>query len=119
MTRVLALSFIAVVLCGCMSTRYSYTEPTALAAAEAGQRDFSLAQTDDNDALRAYQRCQNGVQSTETVHTAGDVAVAVATLSIYSPQTVRITCNDRPARGFYLDGDDEQVVVSTLAGDVL
>ena len=112
MTRVLLLSIIAFTFVGCASTRYQYNDGAAPVEPV----------TDEQDAVVAYDLCTHGVQTIEARRTVSDLALTVVTLSLYSPNTVFIQCQEAPARGFFLDDADSAVVAlpaNAMAGDVL
>lgn len=95
---------------GCFSTTFQYSSRApAGQAQEAGRAFLIRGLINLNDPLRAYDYCPSGVQSVETVHTFGDMFLGCLTASIYTPNTVKVTCASGAAHNFFLDENDSVV----------
>ena len=103
-------------LTGCLRTTFSYSERTDDRKEEIGRTFLIGGLVDTNEPLRAYDFCPEGISSVQTVHSFGDLVLSCLTIGIYTPNTVRITCQGGAAHQFYLDDDDH--VVAHEAFDV-
>lgn len=117
-------------LSGCFSTTFSYSNKAPGRTEEVGRTFLIRGLVNLNDPLRAYELCPEGVQAVETIHTFGDGFLGCLTAGIYSPNTVRVTCQSGAAHNFYLNESDEVVaqqsfdeegtlVSESVASDVL
>jgi len=107
-TGILLLAAVTLVT-GCFSTTFSYSNRAPGRTDEVGRTFLIRGLINSNDALRAYDLCPEGVQSVEVVHTFGDQFLGCLTIGIYTPNTVRVTCQSGAAHNFYLDANDEVV----------
>lgn len=96
-------------LTGCFSTTFSYSNRAPGRTDEVGRTFLIRGVVNSNDPLRAFDLCPEGVSSVETLHTFGDSFLGCLTLQIYTPNTVRVTCQSGAAHNFYLDAEDEVV----------
>lgn len=96
-------------LTGCWSTTFTYSNKAPGRVEEVGRTFYIFGLIDGNDALRGYELCPEGVQSVQKIHTFGDMLLTCITLSIYSPNTVRVTCVGGGGHNFYLDENDDVV----------
>lgn len=107
-TGILLLAAVTLVT-GCFSTTFSYSNRAPGRTDEVGRTFLIRGLINSNDPLRAYDLCPEGVQSVEVVHTFGDQFLGCLTIGIYTPNTVRVTCQSGAAHNFYLDNNDEVV----------
>lgn len=107
-TGILLLAAVTFVT-GCYSTTFSYSNRSPGRTDEVGRTFLIAGLINSNDPLRAYDLCPEGVASVEVIHTFGDQFLGCLTLSIYTPNTVRVTCQSGAAHNFYLDESDEVV----------
>ena len=102
-------------LTGCMRNTFEYTDRAPGQIIEEGRTFYIAGLIDGNDGpVRAHELCPNGVQAVETIHTVGNMCIGCVTLSIYTPNTVRVTCASGAAHNFYLDENDEVVAHETV-----
>lgn len=119
----------ATFLSGCYSTTFSYSNRAPGRLEEVNRTFLIRGLVNSNDPLRAYEVCPEGVASVEVVHTFVDSLLGCVTLQIYTPNTVRVTCQGGAAHDFYLDENDEVIAQQsydhgmsldhTVASDVL
>lgn len=117
-------------LTGCFSTTFSYSNRSPGRTDEVGRTFLIRGLINSNDPLRAYDLCPEGVASVEVIHTFGDQFLGCLTIGIYTPNTVRVTCQSGAAHNFYLDDNDEvlasqsfdesgELLSESVASDVL
>ena len=106
---ILLLAAAVTLLAGCWKTTFVYNKGVPGRVEEVGRTFMLLGLIDRNDPLRAYELCPEGVKSVEKVHTFGDGLLTCLTLTIYSPNTIRVTCKGGAGHNFYLDEDDELI----------
>lgn len=115
---------------GCFSTTFSYSDRAPGRTEEVGRTFLIYGLVNSNDPLNAFELCPEGVASVETIHTFGDQFLGCLTIGIYTPNTVRVSCQSGAAHNFYLDESDEVVaqqsydeagtlVSETVSSDVL
>ena len=107
-TGILLLAAVTL-LTGCFSTTFSYSNRAPGRTDEVGRTFLIRGLINSNDPLKAYDLCPEGVSSVEVIHTFGDQFLGCLTIGIYTPNTVRVTCQSGAAHNFYLDADDEVI----------
>src|SRR5690554_6471125 len=122
MVAMLALFFVGST--GCISNTFDYPSRQADGRVMEESRTFLIyGLVDRNDRpVVGHELCNGPVKSVETVHTFGNQCIGCITLSIYTPNTVRVTCATGTAHNFYLDEDDAVVgheVVDEETGEVV
>ena len=99
---------------GCLSSVFQYSNKTPGRTEQVGRTFLIFGIVNSNDVLRANDLCPEGIQSVETIHTFGNLFLACLTFNIYTPNTVRVTCQSGAAHNFYLNEDDEVVAQQTF-----
>ncbi|RDV37733.1 hypothetical protein DV096_11475 [Bradymonadaceae bacterium TMQ3] len=104
---------------GCISNTFDYPSRQADGRMMEESRTFFIyGLVDGNDRpVVAHELCNGPVKSVETVHTFGNMCISCVTISIYTPNTVRVTCASGTAHNFYLDEDDAVVGHEVVDGD--
>lgn len=115
-TGILLLAAVTLVT-GCFSTTFSYSNRSPGRTDEVGRTFLLRGVVNSNDPLKAYDLCPEGVASVETIHTFGDGFLGCITFQIYTPNTVRVTCQSGAAHNFYLDENDEVIASSSYDED--
>lgn len=108
MTGVVLLAAVTF-LTGCFSTTFSYSNRAPGRTEDVNRTFLIRGVVNSNDPLRAFEVCPEGVASVEVVHTFVDGLLGCVTLQIYTPNTVRVTCQGGVAHDFYLDENDEVI----------
>ncbi len=108
-------------LTGCFSTTFSYSNRAPGRTDEVGRTFLIRGLVNSNDPLRAYDLCPEGVSGVEVIHTFGDQFLGCLTIGIYTPNTVRVTCQSGAAHNFYLDANDDVIAHSSFdeSGELL
>lgn len=116
MKKALFTLFIPIFFSACFSSTFQYSNKTPGRTEEVGRTFLIYGLVNSNEPLRAQDLCPEGVQGVETIHTFGNMFLACLTFQIYTPNTVRVTCQSGAAHNFYLNEDD--AVVAQQSFDV-
>lgn len=127
MKKVFLVALLAILiggLTGCMRQTFDYPSRTTDGRQMAESQTFYFNGLFDGTRgpVIAHQLCNGPVKSVETVNTIGNLCVTGITFTIYSPNTVRVTCAAGTAHNFYLDEDDTVVGHETVdleSGEIL
>lgn len=117
-------------LVGCYSSTFQYSNKSPGRTEQVGRTFLIFGLVNSNEVLRAQDLCPEGVQGVETIHTFGNMFLSCLTFNIYTPNTVRVTCQSGAAHNFYLNDEEEVVaqqsfdsegnmIAETVSSDVL
>ncbi len=118
MKRVVLIALVLATTLGCARTSFDYASRTDGRKEELSRTFYMVGLVNTNEPLRAYDFCPEGVKSITTVHTFGDALLSFLTLTIWTPNTVRITCQGPSAHQFYIDENDEIIAREPVASGV-
>jgi hypothetical protein len=91
----LAIAAIVLSLTGCATQRFDVRSDTQNAPTQDNSQSFWVGGIGQSEEIDAGKVCGGGakVQRVETQMTAGNVALTILTLGIYSPRQVRVYCS--------------------------